>query len=233
MIFSEELLRAKILNFYGRYVVDVLLDDGSIVVAFCPDNNTAKTFYKIGEYLYISKTSDPSRKIKYDVQLVCKDTGLIYVNPVDNLKLFAEAFEAGVLADSFGEYNKINLLDDYAKCPYEAAELSNNFGKKAHVYVVSIYDKVDGFAVFPPPLSFFDFSILENQERLKNDNIETYIFMIIPRKDCAEVKFSWKLSPASSAKVFDAAKKGINFVGYSCFIDKKSVKIADMLKIIC
>ncbi len=80
-------------------------------------------------------------------------------------------------------------------------------------------------------VNFFELEMFEEMGYLRAKGYETYAFMIVPRADCQDIRFSWKYSPLAAAKIFDEAKNGLNFIGYGCNIDKKSVTLSHLMTI--
>lgn len=214
----------------NNLIVDATLEDGQMVTAFCGAIEVAG-MCKPNTPILLKRTSNTSRLIKYNVSFVKTSEGTIFANPKYNRKLFEEAFEKGLITDlknytncrSLGERTKTNGLD---------FELTDPNGKKAFVFVISIYDKQNGNAVFPNNINFFELKMLEEMKKRRDAGAETYAFIIVPREDCLSAKFSWSLNPRAAAALFDAAQDGLNFLCYGCKLAKNSIELDRKMEIL-
>ena len=229
MEIKEELIRAKVVGKYNGIILDVKFADDSSHPAFCGAFDIAE-MSKIGTIVYVRPATLGNRKVPYEVEFMEEGGSLIYARPNRNNDLFEEAFLQDALPE-FAEYDECRRLEAEDYLPHIDFELSNKSGKKAFVFVTNIYHKFGGSAVFPMEVNFFELEMFEEMRRLRAKGYGTYAFMIVPRSDCQDIKFSWKHSPLAAAKIFDEAKNGLNFIGYGCNIDKKSVTLSHLMTI--
>ena len=74
--------------------------------------------------------------------------------------------------------------------------------------------------------------MLEELKKKLNEGAKACVFIIVPRQDCLSAKFLWNLNPVAAAAIFEAAKKGIDFVCYGCRIEKNRIEIDKKMEII-
>lgn len=230
MEFGTKLQRGRIVDFYKRLILDVELDDGSVVPVFCPEGDGGKSLYAEGAEVFVARNRDVRRKLRYECQLLNRGEGLIMVNPHYNTDLFLEAYDAEILQD-FKDYTVIRKLSEEDGLRHIHFELGDNDGHKLYLTLSSIYNKQGPYVVFPTFLNFFDIETMEEMRRLRARGHRTAFVLIAPRMDCTEAKFAWNINPIAAAKVFEEAKSGLEFFCYGCKIDKKSVTIANKMKI--
>lgn len=229
MNFNEELIKAVVVSRYKRLIVDVKLRDDSIVSAFCSDENVFPNLYEKGAEILVSKIKSKFRKLRYEVQAVNKGDGWVVVNQRETPKLFVEAFKNRVMED-FVQYTKIRHMTLSDKLPHLDFEMSNAEGK-CYISLRPIYNKQNGKAVFPSKVNFWDMEMFEEMKQLRARGHRTMVVMIVPRMDCLEAMFTWGIDPISAARIFEEAKNGLEFVCYSCNLDKKSITIANKMNI--
>jgi DNA-binding sugar fermentation-stimulating protein len=104
--------------------------------------------------LLLKRTSNKKRLVKYNIAFVYTPEGLVFSNPKYNRTLFKEAFDDKILQD-FESYSDCTALSDNDDAKGIDFVLTNKSGKKCFVYVMSVYDKFDGRAVFPNNVDFF------------------------------------------------------------------------------
>ncbi len=62
MIFPIKLIRGKLIRRYKRFLADVELEGGSVVIAHCTNSGSMKSCIEEGAPVYMSPASDPNRK---------------------------------------------------------------------------------------------------------------------------------------------------------------------------
>lgn len=227
---KEELISGEVVKKFNSLIVDVKLSNGQIVPSFCPSAEVAN-FCKGGTIVGLRHLDGACAKIQYEIEFVKQNGGMIFVSSPQTLSLFEEAFIAGKIKE-FSEYNRIRRINTQDRLHHVDFELSNSEGKKCYVFLESVYNKKGNSAVFPTTIDFFEMDVFAELNLLKEQGARAVIFMIVPRTDCTEIKFSWSLNPVAAAKIYDEAKKGLEFICYGCKISKKSVSLAENMKIL-
>ena len=229
MNYNYKLLPAEVVGAYNKIIIDARLDDGQVVAAFCGAPDIAG-MCSPGTRLWLKRTSRTKRLVKYNISFVEIPEGMVFANPRYNRRLFQEAFDKGILTD-FGEYSQCRLLGTSDNVNGLDFELTGDGGKKGFVFVLPVYNKKDGFAVFPNSVNFFEVKMIEEMQRRRQAGAETYVFMIAPREDCAAAKFIWNADARGAAILFEAAKNGLNFLCYGCKTAKNRIEINRKLDI--
>lgn len=230
MELGQELIPAKVDKVYNSLILDAVLPDKRVVPVFCGASETVK-LCSHGASVWLRHTPSKHRKIRFELMFISRAEGLIFVNPGFNRALFQEAFKAGILQD-FSSYKYCRPIDPDDHLFHVDFELSSASGDKCYVFIKNVYLKQGSYAVFPDSMNFFEFEMFEELSRLRAAGHRTAVFMLVPRNDCLEAHFSWKYDPVASAKLFDEAKNGLDFVCYGCNLEKKSVSIANYMKIV-
>lgn len=230
MEITAKLIKGKIVKLYHSLIVDVKLADGKIVPTFAAAS-MAEELYASGTEVYVSKRKSASAKIQYDLEMVKRPDGLVLVNPCYNEKLLEDAFNEGLIPD-LAIYDSYRKIEKEEKLLHVNYEFSNSKGDKCYVAIENVYNKSAGYSVFPARINFFELEMFEEFTKLNGPNTRSMVFMIVPRMDCLEAKFSWNLDPVGAAKIYDAAKNGLEFVCYGCNIDKERISIADKMNIL-
>ena len=229
MDYKYKLLKATAESVCNNIIIDARLEDGQKVVAFCGAPNIAQQCVE-GTIIWLKRTSNPERLIKYNVAFIEINGALIFANPKYDKQLFLEAFENDIL-EEFEKYDECTQLD----VEYDNGVdfmLSNSNGEKCFVYSTFIYSKRDAYAVFPHTINFFEMKVFEELLDRKKQGAEVCVFLIVPREDCIDAKFVWDISTLASGAVYNAAQNGINFICYSCSVSKENIEIDHKLDIL-
>ena len=230
MQFKDNLLEAKVVGKYNKLIVDVRLADDSPAVAFCPASDVSQ-MCSLGKSVWIKRLRQKSNRIPFEVVFVEDGGAMVFGCPNRNNDLFEEAFNAGNLPE-FGSYVSCRRIEAGSPLLHSDFELTDDAGGKCCVYVTNIYRKLGGSAVFPTEVNFFELTLFEELRQLRAQGYATAVFMIVPRADCQDVKFSWAYAPLAAAKIYDEAKNGLKFVAYGCNIEKKCVTLSHLIPIL-
>ncbi|RMH43807.1 MAG: DNA/RNA nuclease SfsA [Deltaproteobacteria bacterium] len=96
------LIEGRLLRRYKRFLADVELCDGQVVVAHCANPGSMATCSPPGARVWLSRADNPARKLRYTWELVEVDGALVCVNPVRANDLVAEAIERAVVRELAG-----------------------------------------------------------------------------------------------------------------------------------
>ena len=231
MEFAEELIKGKIVDNYKDIILDVKLDGGSVVSAFCSKHTYMEDVYVKGADVYVSLSKDERKRLKYECQIVNKGDGMVFVNPMYNEAIFIEGIKKGMI-DEFKDFSSVRRIkpDLSMKCSY--FELAKKGGDKMFVYLDNIYNKQDGNAVFPSDLNAMEIRLLEELRAKRREGYDTAVFEIVPRPDCANVKFSWLINQIAAAKIYDETEDGLKFICYGCNVSQYEVAISRKMDVL-
>jgi len=231
MNFPADLVKGKIVKSYKNLILDVDIGSGGIIPAFCPELDAKQNIYVSGAEVWLLPGNVSGRRLMYETLMINKGEGQIMISPVYTETLVEEAFSCGKLT-GFSAYDSLRRIEADDEVSYANLVFSNSREEKCYVYAVTIYNKQGGNAVFPSFINFFEMEMFREFARLRKQGHETRVVLIVPRMDCAGIKFTWNISPVAAAKIYDEAKNGLKFCGYGCTITSQSVKITEELKIL-
>lgn len=103
MNFEPPLLQGRFQRRYKRFFADVILDDGELVVAHCPNTGSMKNCLLENGLCWLSQSDNPKRKLKYTLEAVtARHGGMAGVNTGRTNKLVGEALQNGMIAELSG-----------------------------------------------------------------------------------------------------------------------------------
>lgn len=104
-----ELQRGTLIRRYKRFLADVVLEDGETVTAHCPNTGAMTGCAEPGYSVWLSKSSNPRRKLAWTLEVVESPQGAICVH---------SALANGVVAEALDE-GQIPALSGYDTCRRE------------------------------------------------------------------------------------------------------------------
>lgn len=107
------LFDGKIQIRYKRFLADVVLDDGRLVTAHCPNTGSMRGCWEPDARVQLSHSDNPRRKLAWTLERVDMGQGWIGVHTGRTNPLVEEAVRSGAI-ESLRGYNKIQREVTYA-----------------------------------------------------------------------------------------------------------------------
>ena len=142
------LIKGKLIKRYKRFLADVELNSGEIVIAHCPNSGSMKGCSTPGSQVWLSESNNPKRKLKYTWELILAPETMIGVNTQVPNKLVKQAIENGLISELTGY--------DHVKAEVKTSEhtrldllLEKEAGEKCYVEIKNCTLVENGMAMFP------------------------------------------------------------------------------------
>ena len=91
MRWSDPLLRGTLLRRYKRFFADVVLDDGEIVTAHCPNPGSMLSVDQPGSEVWLTRAEGARRTLAYRWELIRVGNSLVGINTCRPNSLVSEA----------------------------------------------------------------------------------------------------------------------------------------------
>ncbi|MBD5772763.1 DNA/RNA nuclease SfsA [Marinomonas colpomeniae] len=139
MDFPVSLIEGRLIKRYKRFLSDIQLSNGDVVVAHCPNTGSMKRCQQDYARVWLSKSDNPKRKLGYTWELVEIDgEHLACINTGYPNKLVGEAIANGVISElngyaaqkaevKYGQNSRIDWLlthEDGRKCYVEVKNVT-------------------------------------------------------------------------------------------------------------
>ena len=79
MKFNETLISGEFIKRYKRFFVDIKIGN-NIVTAHCPNTGSMMGLLKKGNKVWVSKSDNPKRKLKYTLQIFEDENSKVGIN---------------------------------------------------------------------------------------------------------------------------------------------------------
>ena len=79
MNFNKTLISGEFIKRYKRFFVDIKIDKNTIT-AHCPNTGSMMGLLKEGNNVWLSKSNNPKRKLKYTLQIIKSGSAKVGVN---------------------------------------------------------------------------------------------------------------------------------------------------------
>ena len=91
MNFKDKLISGELIKRYKRFFVDIKIGNNT-VIAHCPNTGSMMGLLKTGNKVWLSRSDNPNRKLKYTLEIIEDKSSKVGINTHLTNKLVFEAF---------------------------------------------------------------------------------------------------------------------------------------------
>src|SRR5918995_5644600 len=102
MRFPDRLIRGILVRRYKRFLADVRLADGRVVIAHCTNAGSMTGCAEPGSTVYVSPSTKQGRRLLFTWEIVKVGTTWVGINTLHPNRLVAESIENGVISELRG-----------------------------------------------------------------------------------------------------------------------------------
>jgi len=230
MKFTNSLIKGKLIKRYKRFFTDIELDE-EIVTAHCPNTGSMKGLLDEGNEVYISKSDNPKRKLKYTLEIIKVKKKLVGVNTH-----FANKIAFHGLSN--------NLVKEVANNDSIKPEVF--FDKETRFDFLVEKDKQKIFvevknvtlfreqktAEFPDAVTTRGTKHLKTLVEAIKKGYKSYLLFLVQIQSVENFKIAKDIDEEYYENYLFAKKAGLNVLAYRCDISSKQIKIEKKIKII-
>lgn len=231
MKFTAPLIEGRLVKRYKRFFADVELPGGEVVTAHCANTGAMTGIKEAGLRVWLSKSDNPKRKLKYSWELVEADNTLIGALPARANEIAEEAVTAGKIAElagyaslrrevKYGENSRIDLLledDNRRPCWVEV--------KNVH------WMRASGVAEFPDGVTSRGAKHL-GELALKAEAGERAVqLFVVQRSDCQVLRPAEDIDPTYAEALRDAVHRGVEVLAYGCEVTEDAITLAHKMRV--
>lgn len=231
MIFDPPLVSARFLRRYKRFFADMTLDDGTDVVAHCPNPGAMLGVLNEGARCWLSPSTNPKRKLAWTWELVEADGTLVGLNTGRPNALVAEAIQAGTINELTG-YGDLRREVKYGKNSRIDILLGEPGRPDCYVEVKNVHlMREPGLAEFPDSVTARGAKHLGELADMAAAGHRALMCFLIQRSDCDRFALAGDIDPAYARAYAEATAAGVEAVGYGCDITAEAITVDRRLDI--
>lgn len=228
MQFATPLIPARLVRRYKRFLADVVLENGEVVVAHCPNPGSMMGLAQEGTKVWLEPNDDPKKKLKYGWRLVDHEDG--HFTGIDT-SVPNRALKAVLMAgqvDGLQGYDLVRPEVKYGTNSRIDFLLTSANRRDCYVEVKSVtLSRSHGLAEFPDSVTARGAKHLAELAKVAADGHRAVMLYLVQRTDCTRVTLAADIDPAYAA-AFDAANS-VEVIALGCKIDPLGVTVADPL----
>ena len=223
MKFNETLIAGKFIKRYKRFFVDVKIGNEK-VVAHCPNTGSMMGLLKKGNNVWISKSNNPKRKLKYTLQIIEDQKSKVGINTHLTNKIVFEALDKRTIKN-FENLDKIQSEVKFGKNTRFDFLITEKY-KKTFIEVKNVtLCREKKIAEFPDAITSRGSKHIQELLEANKKGYKIYLFFVIQRNDCNKFKLAKDIDPEYCELLLKAVKKNLKILCYDCKFSPKGIEL--------
>lgn len=225
MKWPSPLVKGTLLKRYKRFLSDIELESGEVVVAHCANPGSMLGLKDPGLTAWLSTNNDPKRKLKFSLEILEVDSGPVGINTAWPNRIAEEAILAGEVQElagyeslrrevKYGENSRIDLLLEDSQKGLAYVEIKN-------VHLM----REAGLAEFPDSVTTRGAKHLRELTNMVQEGHRAVMFYLIQRTDCEMVSIARDIDPTYGEELDKALSAGVEVICYDCSIALDEIKL--------
>ena len=228
MNFKEPLISGEFIKRYKRFFVDIKIGNET-VVAHCPNTGSMMGLLKEGNQVWLSKSDNPMRKLKYTLQIIEDKNSKIGVNTHLTNKIVLYALNNKKI-ESFKNIKYIKQEVNFGKNTRFDFMVSDE-KKKSFIEVKNVtLSRKKSVAEFPDAVTSRGLKHIKELIKAKKKGFDIYLLFLIQRDDCNNFNLAKDIDPEYCELLVKAVKKNLNVLCYDCKFSSKGIKLNRKIK---
>ena len=229
MFFENPLIPGLFIKRYKRFFVDVKTKH-QIVTAHCPNTGSMLGLLKKNNKVWITKTNNKNRKLKYTLQIIEDNGRKIGINTHLTNKIVYTALKVNLIKEfkneliikpeqKFGNNTRFDFLIESGK-------------QKIFLEVKNVtLSRKKRLAEFPDAVTSRGLKHLNDLIKATELGYKSYIIYVIQREDCDKFAIAEDIDPEYNKLLTLAKKKNVKILCYDCKFSTKGIKLNNRLKL--
>ena len=228
MNFENKLISGRLLKRYKRFFVDIKIKNKT-VTAHCPNTGSMSGLLKKGNKVWLSKSNNPNRKLKYTLEIIEENKSKVGVNTHLANKIVLEALKNNLI----NEFNEDIVIKPETKFGTNTRFDFLITGKnlKAFIEVKNVtLSRNKNLAEFPDSITLRGLKHINELVNASRKGYKIFLLYLIQRNDCKSFKIADDIDPDYSNALSKAVKNKLNILCYDCKFLPKGIKLNRKIK---
>ena len=228
MYFENKLISGLFIKRYKRFFVDIKIKN-QVITAHCPNTGSMYGLLKKGNKVWISKSNNPNRKLKYTLEIIENDKSKVGVNTHSSNKIVHDALKNNLI-DEFKNLLEIKTETKFGtNTRFDFLVLKKKDKSFIEVKNVTLCRKKE-IAEFPDAVTSRGLKHINELVKASKKNYKIYILYLIQRDDCKTFTIAKDIDPNYANALTKAVKKKLNILCYDCKFSSKGIKLNKKIK---
>ena len=229
MKFENKLISGLFVKRYKRFFVDIKIND-QIVTAHCPNTGSMYGLLKEGNKVWLSKSKNPKRKLKYTLEIIEDNNSKVGINTHSTNKIVQHALQN-------------NLISEFKNIEEIKTEIKFGTNTRFDFLILNKKDKIfievknvtlsrrKKLAEFPDAITIRGLKHINELLKASKKNFKIFILFLVQRDDCKSFSVAKDIDPNYADALIKAVKNKLNILCYDCKFSSKGIKLNNKIKI--
>jgi len=228
MNFEDKIISGQFIKRYKRFFVDIKIQN-KIITAHCPNTGSMYGLLKKGNKVWVSKTNNPNRKLKYTLQIIEDNKSKVGVNTHLTNKIVYHALKNNLIKDFDKEIQIKPEVKFGPNTRFDFLITKKNF--KAFIEVKNVtLSRINNLAEFPDAVTSRGLKHINELINASKKGYKIFILYLVQRDDCKFFKIASDIDPEYSNSLSKAVEKKLNILCYDCKFTSKGIKLNHKIK---
>ena len=229
MYFENKLISGLLIKRYKRFFVDIKIKN-QIITAHCPNTGSMSGLLNKNNKVWISKSTNPNRKLKYTLEIIENNKSKVGVNTHSANKIVHHALKNNLI-EEFNEILEIKPETKFgSNTRFDFLVSSKKFKAFIEVKNVTLSRKKD-IAEFPDAITARGLKHINELLKASKKNYKIFILYLIQRDDCNSFSIAKDIDPVYASALTKAFKRKLKILCYDCKFSTKGIKLNNKINI--
>ena len=223
MFFENKLISGLFIKRYKRFFVDIKIKN-QIITAHCPNTGSMYGLLKEGNRVWVSKSKNPNRKLKYTLEIIQDKKSMVGVNTHSTNKIVKHGLQNNLIQEfkdimtiepeiRFGLNTRFDFLISFKK-------------SKAFVEVKNVtLSRKKKIAEFPDAITSRGLKHINELMKASKKGYKIFILYLIQRNDCNLFTIAKDIDTEYAKALSKAVKNNLKILCYDCKFSSKGIKM--------
>ncbi|MDC0385775.1 DNA/RNA nuclease SfsA [Pelagibacteraceae bacterium] len=229
MNFENKLISGLFIKRYKRFFVDIKINN-KIITAHCPNTGSMYGLLNKNNRVWVSKSNNPNRKLKYTLEIIEDNNSKVGVNTHSTNKIVYHALQNNLIE----EFD--NILDIKPEIRFGLNTrfdfLITDKKYKAFIEVKNVtLSRKKTLAEFPDAITTRGLKHINELLKASKKNYKIFIIYLIQRNDCKSFTIAKDIDPNYAKALSNAVKNKLKILCYDCKFSSKGIKLNNKIKL--
>ena len=229
MDFENKLISGLLIKRYKRFFVDIKINN-QVITAHCPNTGSMYGLLKKGNKVWVSKSSNPNRKLKYTLEIIEDNKVKVGINTHLTNKIVHHALNNNLIKEfknsleikpeiKFGKNTRFDFLVINKDC-------------RTFIEVKNVtLSREKGKAEFPDAITSRGLKHIKELMNAYKRGYKIFILYLVQREDCDSFSIARDIDVDYAKALTKAVKNNLNLLCYDCKFSSKGIKLNKRIKI--
>ena len=229
MDFENKLISGLFIKRYKRFFVDIKINN-QIITAHCPNTGSMYGLLKRGNKVWVSKSNNPNRKLKYTLEIIEDQKAKVGVNTYSTNKIVYHALKNNLIKEL---KNSVEIKPETKfgnNTRFDFLVINKNY--KAFVEVKNVtLSRNKKQAEFPDTVTLRGLKHINELINASKKGYKIFILYLVQREDCNSFSIAKDIDADYEKALVKAVKNNLNILCYDCKFSSKGIKLNKKIKI--